>query len=74
MRNWIRRIRGGIGIGLTWAAGWMPIGAFTALSVWVILKPAVTFGEEAAGLVRFMWSSGRRSGAYRTFKGRLESS
>jgi hypothetical protein len=27
MRGWLRRLRGAIGIGLTWAAGWAPIGA-----------------------------------------------
>jgi hypothetical protein len=63
MRNWTRRVRGGIGIGLTWAAGWMPIGALTALGVWVILNPIVTFGEEAAGLGRFMGVSALVFGA-----------
>ena len=29
MKNWLQRIRGAIGIGLTWAAGWAPIGAIT---------------------------------------------
>lgn len=27
MRGWLGRIRGAIGMGLTWAAGWAPIGA-----------------------------------------------
>lgn len=27
MRGWLRRVRGAISIGLTWAAGWAPIGA-----------------------------------------------
>ena len=27
MRGWLQRIRGAIGIGVTWAAGWAPIGA-----------------------------------------------
>ena len=31
MKNWLRRIRGAIGTGLTWAAGWSPIGAITGL-------------------------------------------
>lgn len=29
MMKWIKRIHGAIGIGLTWAAGWVPIGAMT---------------------------------------------
>lgn len=29
MKSWLRRIRGAIGLGLTWAAGWAPIGAVT---------------------------------------------
>jgi len=27
MRHWLQRIRGAIGIGVTWAVGWAPIGA-----------------------------------------------
>lgn len=33
MRGWIARIRGAIGIGLTWAVGWAPIGALVGLVV-----------------------------------------
>jgi hypothetical protein len=29
MTKWLQRIRGALGIGLTWAAGWAPIGAIT---------------------------------------------
>lgn len=36
MGEWIRRIRGTIGMGLTWAVGWMPIGALLALVLWVM--------------------------------------
>jgi hypothetical protein len=52
MKHWIRRIRGGIGIALTWAAGWMPIGALTALGLWVVFKPALAFNNP--GLGRFV--------------------
>lgn len=31
MKTWLQRIRGAIGIGLTWAAGWAPIGALVGL-------------------------------------------
>jgi hypothetical protein len=27
MRTWLQRIRGAVGIGLTWAVGWAPLGA-----------------------------------------------
>lgn len=29
MKSWLQRVRGAIGIGATWAAGWAPIGAIT---------------------------------------------
>ena len=29
MKSWLQRVRGAIGIGATWAAGWAPIGAVT---------------------------------------------
>lgn len=31
MKTWLRRIRGAIGTGLTWAIGWAPVGAITGL-------------------------------------------
>lgn len=31
MTQWMKRVRGAIGIGLTWAAGWAPLGAITGL-------------------------------------------
>jgi hypothetical protein len=33
MKRWVQRLRGAIGIGLTWAAGWAPIGVVTGLLV-----------------------------------------
>jgi hypothetical protein len=33
MNKWLQRIRGAVGIGLTWAAGWAPVGAIAG---WVI--------------------------------------
>jgi len=53
MKKLLQRIRGAIGIGLTWAAGWAPIGAITGwitASIFhfpmgtVITNYAVTFG------------------------------
>ncbi len=37
MRRWLQRIRGALGIGLTWAAGWAPIGAIFGLVTGVLL-------------------------------------
>jgi hypothetical protein len=33
MTTWQQRLRGAIGIGLTWAAGWAPVGALTGAFV-----------------------------------------
>src|SRR5262245_32636705 len=57
MRNWIRSIKGAIGIGLTWAAAWMPIGALTAFGLWVVLDPIMTYGQKQMGLGAFMGMS-----------------
>ena len=37
MKEWLKRIRGAVGMGLTWAAGWAPIGALLGLVVGVVL-------------------------------------
>ena len=34
MRKWLRRIRGAVGMGLTWAAGYLGVGAIVALAGW----------------------------------------
>jgi len=53
MKTWLQRIRGAVGIGLTWAVAWVPIGAITGLVVGTLLgfplrviaaNYAVTFG------------------------------
>jgi hypothetical protein len=56
MANWIRRIKGGIGIGLTWAVAWTPIGALTALGLSVV-------GDVVGGLLRFVGTSALLFGA-----------
>ena len=47
--NWLRRIRGALGMGLTWAAGWAPIGAVLglALGVSVFAGSAMSLGAMA---------------------------
>lgn len=37
MTKWTQRLRGAIGVGLTWAAGWLPVGALTGLATGVAL-------------------------------------
>lgn len=44
MKKWLRRIRGAIGIGVTWAAGWAPIGAVVG---WIT---GVALGFPLAGI------------------------
>lgn len=58
MRKWLRSIRGAIGMGLTWAAGWMPIGAMCAFGLWLLggIGPA-----EPLGLV---WTYAKLFGAF----------
>src|SRR5262245_59556286 len=36
MKKWLRRIRGAIGMGLTWAAAWFGVGAITVLGLLLI--------------------------------------
>jgi hypothetical protein len=50
MTNWLRRIKGGVGIGLTWAVAWVPIGAITALGLSVV-------GDVVGGLLPFVVTS-----------------
>ena len=37
MKKWLRRIRGAMGMGLTWAEAWAPLGAVTGLITGVVL-------------------------------------
>ena len=39
MTGWLRRIRGAIGMGLTWAMGWAPIGAVAGVILAFLLGP-----------------------------------
>ena len=40
MSKWLRRIRGAIGMGLTWAAGWAPLGALVGAVLDAVLPGA----------------------------------
>lgn len=62
MRDWIRRIKGTLGMGLTWAAGWMPIGAIFGLALWVVgldpLGPGqIWWGAKLFGVLGFFGGS-----------------
>lgn len=35
MNNWLKRIRGAVGMGLTWAASWSVVGAVVAVLPWM---------------------------------------
>lgn len=39
MKGWLRRLRGALGMGLTWAVGWAPIGAVLGAALWFVLDP-----------------------------------
>ncbi len=48
MKKWLRRIRGAVGMGLTWAAGWAPIGAVVGLVLGVVMPPVLGLGAVVA--------------------------
>jgi hypothetical protein len=50
MKNWMQRVRGAIGIGATWAAGWAPIGAVAGwvTAMLVDFPPGVVAANYAA--------------------------
>jgi hypothetical protein len=41
MKDWLRRLRGALGIGVTWALGWAPIGAVLGSVLWFLLDVPV---------------------------------
>lgn len=41
MRSLWRRLRGALGMGLTWALGWAPIGAVLGSVIWLVEAPPV---------------------------------
>ena len=42
MKKWLRRIRGAIGIGLTWAAAWFGAGMIMLLGLLLVTGSDVT--------------------------------
>ena len=44
MKNWLRRIRGAIGMGVTWAAAWAPVGAMVGLALSVLYGAPIGLG------------------------------
>ncbi len=50
VKKWLKRVRGVVGTGLIWAAGWSPIGAVVGLVVGVVV------GEVGLGVVAlYVW-------------------
>ena len=45
MKKWLRRIRGAVGMGLTWAAGWALVGVLIGLSMEFLGLPMGWFVE-----------------------------
>jgi hypothetical protein len=43
MKKWLRRIRGAVGMGLTWAAGWALVGVLIELIIEIL--PALPMGS-----------------------------
>ena len=66
MKNWLRRIRGVIGMGLTWAVGWSAIGAVfglvDAVVIGVVLQ-GIPLGAYVAVYVRIFATLGFFGGA-----------
>jgi hypothetical protein len=60
MQKWLQRIRGAVGIGLTWAAGWAPLGAITG---WVTAAGASTLlgAGSAAGTLAIAKAAHRQA-------------
>ena len=61
MSKWMKRIRGAVGMGVTWAVGWSFVGALLGLLVGV-LSPDGIEGTRVAGAVRMFMQAGLLSG------------
>jgi len=49
VKKWLRRIRGALGTGLTWALGWAPVGALTGWITGLVLgAPLLTIAANYA--------------------------
>lgn len=45
MRGWLRRLRGALGMGLTWAAAWTPVGAILGSVLGITLGGPLGLGD-----------------------------
>jgi len=41
MRSWMKRVRGALGMGLTWATAWLPVGAVVGWTLGLFFTGAV---------------------------------
>lgn len=64
MTGWLRRLRGAIGMGVTWALGWAPIGALAGLAL------ALTVGA-GPGVGTIVWVNTVAFGVLGLFGGTL---
>lgn len=75
MKEFLRLVRGALGMGVTWAVGWAPLGAVLGWVVWILLDPLVGLGAIVAsnaagfGLLGFMGGA-LFSGVLRLAEGR----
>ena len=54
MKGLLRRLRGAIGMGLTWAVGWIPVGALFGVGLSVVgVEPAGLLGAAGMGAMVF---------------------
>lgn len=73
MKSWLRRVRGAVGNGITWALGWAPIGALTGLATgWLLGAPAGIVAGNFAGMFAVLGFLGGAvfSGVLRLAEGR----
>jgi len=67
MKDWIRRLRGAIGMGLSWAVAWAPLGALLGAGLYMFL-PNLPPG---ASLLHGMWLNGVTFGILGFFGGSI---
>lgn len=75
MKEFLRRLRGALGMGVTWAVGWAPLGAVLGWVIWILFDPPVGLGAivtanaTSFGLLGFMGGA-LFSGVLRLAEGR----
>ena len=63
MKKWLRRIRGAVGLGLTWAVAWFPVGAIIGLVAGLTDTPVDSLVSLVFGLAGIFAAIGFVGGA-----------